>query len=77
VFDHPQVQARNMQFEVDHPLSGRVPLVANPIKMSITPPQHSHAPPLLGQQTAEILQTCLGLSAEQLGALKKDGVIGG
>lgn len=75
VFAHPQVQARGMKVEVPHPLSGTVPLVANPIKMSVTPPQHKHAPPLLGQHTRSVLQSNLGLSEEQLDELRARGVL--
>jgi crotonobetainyl-CoA:carnitine CoA-transferase CaiB-like acyl-CoA transferase len=76
VFDHPQVQARGMQIDVPHPLSGSVPLVANPIKMSVTPPQYTQAPPMLGQHTQSVLQERLQLTAEQLQELQTKGVIG-
>jgi crotonobetainyl-CoA:carnitine CoA-transferase CaiB-like acyl-CoA transferase len=76
VFDHPQVQARGMQIDVPHPLSGSVPLVANPIKMSVTPPQYKQAPPMLGQHTQSVLQERLQLTAEQLQELQTKGVIG-
>jgi formyl-CoA transferase len=76
VFDHPQVQARGMKIDVPHPLSGSVPLVANPIKMSVTPPQYKQAPPMLGQHTQSVLQERLQLTAEQLQELQTKGVIG-
>jgi crotonobetainyl-CoA:carnitine CoA-transferase CaiB-like acyl-CoA transferase len=56
VFEHPQVQSRGLRVELPHPLSGSVPGVANPIKMSATPPQARTAPPLLGQHTREVLR---------------------
>jgi crotonobetainyl-CoA:carnitine CoA-transferase CaiB-like acyl-CoA transferase len=76
VFEHAQVRARNMQVTVPHPLSGTVPLVASPIKMSVTPPQHAHAPPLLGQHTHSVLSAELGLSETQLEQLAAAGAIG-
>jgi crotonobetainyl-CoA:carnitine CoA-transferase CaiB-like acyl-CoA transferase len=76
VFDHPQVQARGMKIDVPHPLSGSVRLVANPIKMSVTPPQYQYAPPMLGQHTQSVLQDQLGLTVEQLQELQTKGVIG-
>lgn len=76
VFEHPQVQARGMKIDVPHPLSGAVPLVASPIKMSLTPPQYQHAPPMLGQHTQSVLQEHLQLTAQQLQELQTKGVIG-
>ncbi len=75
VFDHPQVQSREMKIELDHPLAGKLPLVANPIKMSATPPQQHLAPPLLGQHTHEVLAQILGLPETELTALSRGGVI--
>jgi crotonobetainyl-CoA:carnitine CoA-transferase CaiB-like acyl-CoA transferase len=74
VFEHPQVKSRGLQLELPHPLSGSVPGVANPIRMSATPPRYSTAPPTLGQHTDEVLKS-LGLEAAELDALRRDGVI--
>src|SRR5689334_22364375 len=60
VYADPQVQHRGMKIEVPHPLSGVVPLVANPIKYSRTPIAYDMPPPLLGQHTDEVLSTLLG-----------------
>jgi crotonobetainyl-CoA:carnitine CoA-transferase CaiB-like acyl-CoA transferase len=76
VFANPQVQARKMRVEVPHPLSGTVPLVASPIKMSATPPQYNQAPPTLGQHTSEVLTAKLGLSEAQLVDLRAKGILG-
>jgi crotonobetainyl-CoA:carnitine CoA-transferase CaiB-like acyl-CoA transferase len=76
VFDHPQVQARGMKIDVPHPLTVSVPLVASPIKMSVTPPQYKQAPPMLGQHTQSVLQEHLHLTAEQLQELQTKGIIG-
>ncbi|HEY7641024.1 MAG TPA: CaiB/BaiF CoA-transferase family protein [Steroidobacteraceae bacterium] len=73
-FAQPQVQSRGLQFELPHPLAGTVPSVANPIKMSATPPRYEAAPPLLGQHTQEVLGG-LGIDERELAALKHDGVI--
>ena len=55
VFDNPQIQARNMQLELNHATLGKVASVANPIKYSATPIQYTQAPPTLGQHTREVL----------------------
>ncbi|MBC7983155.1 MAG: CoA transferase [Candidatus Obscuribacterales bacterium] len=76
VFEHPQVRSRGMRIETQHPLSGVVSLVANPIKMSATPPQYKHPPPMLGEHTAAVLQDCLGIAESDLIALRAKGVVG-
>jgi crotonobetainyl-CoA:carnitine CoA-transferase CaiB-like acyl-CoA transferase len=55
VFADPQVQARQMKFSLQHPAFGDVPLVANPIRLSISPVRYRIAPPALGEHTAEVL----------------------
>ena len=55
VFANPQVVARGLRFELPHPEAGRVALVANPMRMSATPPVYDLPPPSLDQHRAEIL----------------------
>jgi crotonobetainyl-CoA:carnitine CoA-transferase CaiB-like acyl-CoA transferase len=74
-FEHPQVKARGMRIDLPHPLSGAVPLVANPIKMSKTPTGASTAPPLLGQHTSEVLREHLSLSDSEIEALRAKGIL--
>ncbi len=76
VFDDPQVQARGLAIAPPHPQHGSVPGVANPIRMSETPPVYHSAPPVLGQHTREILSDALGLSAAECEQLISDGVCG-
>ncbi len=59
VFASPQVAAREMVVEMDHPHSP-VRLIANPVKFSQTPVTYRHAPPLCGADTAAVLQDWLG-----------------
>jgi crotonobetainyl-CoA:carnitine CoA-transferase CaiB-like acyl-CoA transferase len=75
VFADPQVQARGMRVELDHPLAGTVPLVANPIRMSETPVQYRRPPPTLGQDTDAVLHSWLGLSPEQAADLRARKII--
>jgi crotonobetainyl-CoA:carnitine CoA-transferase CaiB-like acyl-CoA transferase len=56
VFADPQVRARAMAVPVPHPLQPALTLVANPIKMSLTPPTVRRAPPLLGEHNDELLR---------------------
>jgi crotonobetainyl-CoA:carnitine CoA-transferase CaiB-like acyl-CoA transferase len=75
VFDHPQVKARGMRVDLPHPLSGTVPLVASPIKMSRTPPVASLAPPTLGQHTQQVLREQLALDDARLAELAAKGIL--
>jgi crotonobetainyl-CoA:carnitine CoA-transferase CaiB-like acyl-CoA transferase len=74
VFADPQVAAREMTVEVPHPLADALRLVASPIKLSATPVQYRHAPPLLGEHTDEVLRE-FGWTDTQLAALRAQGVI--
>ena len=74
VFADPQVQSREMEVTLPHPLTDSLRLVASPIKMSLTPPLLHRAPPLLGQHTAEVLSE-LGLDASEFAALRERGVV--
>jgi formyl-CoA transferase len=55
VFDNPQVKARGMRFEMPHAQTGHVALVANPMRMSATPPVYDLPPPSLDEHRDEIL----------------------
>jgi crotonobetainyl-CoA:carnitine CoA-transferase CaiB-like acyl-CoA transferase len=54
VFEDPQVKARSLLFELNHPQLGAVPQVANPIKFSKTPIEYGKAPPALGEDNKRI-----------------------
>jgi crotonobetainyl-CoA:carnitine CoA-transferase CaiB-like acyl-CoA transferase len=75
VFEEPQVKARGVRVDLPHPVAGRLPTVASPMRFSGTPLEHRLAPPLLGQHTEEILRERLGKSAAQIAALRAEGVI--
>ena len=75
VFANPQIGHRKMKVEVPHPLSGTVPLVANPIKYSRTPLSYETPPPLLSQHTEDVLRSLLGKSDAEIAALRAGGII--
>ena len=75
VFEDPQVQAREMVVNIDHPTLGAVKALGSPIKMSGTPPDPSRRAPLLGEHTDEVLRES-GVSAEEIGRLRNAGAIG-
>jgi len=74
VFAHPQVISRGMRIDLPHPLSGTVPMVPAPMKMSATPVRGQRAPPLLGEHTREILRG-QGMSEAEIEELARRGVI--
>jgi crotonobetainyl-CoA:carnitine CoA-transferase CaiB-like acyl-CoA transferase len=75
VFENEQVRARNIQINVPHPTAGNMKLVASPMRLSKTPVELRMAPPVLGQHTEEILREKLGLNAQEIELLKKNGAI--
>jgi crotonobetainyl-CoA:carnitine CoA-transferase CaiB-like acyl-CoA transferase len=70
----PQVLQRRMLVEVDHPTAGRIQVPGIPVKLSDTPAKITDPPPLLGEHTSEVLQE-LGYSPDQIGELRKEGII--
>lgn len=75
VFQHEQVQARQMQMAMSHPTAGTVSLVNSPLKIPTAPTQARYPPPLLGEHSDEILQTLLGYDKTTINALRKEGII--
>jgi crotonobetainyl-CoA:carnitine CoA-transferase CaiB-like acyl-CoA transferase len=74
-FADPQAVQRELKVELPHAAGGTAPSAACPIRLSRTPPRYELAPPLLGQHTAEVLRDRLGLSAEELAALRATGIL--
>jgi crotonobetainyl-CoA:carnitine CoA-transferase CaiB-like acyl-CoA transferase len=76
VFADPQAQARGLSFSMPHTAAGNVGLVASPLRLSKTPPEYRHAPPLLGEHTDAILSEILNIGPAELAGLRESGVIG-
>ena len=75
VFANPQVAARNMRLEVDHPSVGTLALTGNPIKFADGEERSPLPPPRLGEHTEEILREKLGLDDERIEELRAEGAI--
>lgn len=76
VVDHPQVEARGMLVEHEHPVAGKVRMVGVPVRLSETPGAIRTPAPLLGQHTDEVLSDRLGLDDEEIERLRRAGAIG-
>ncbi|MBM4763798.1 CaiB/BaiF CoA-transferase family protein [Bacillus sp. B15-48] len=74
LLEHPQVIHREMVQEVEHPTIGTLKMLGVPLKLSETPGAIRKAPPLLSENTDEVLQA-LGYGSEDLKSFKEKGVI--
>ena len=75
VFADPHVQAREMVVEMAHGSGETVKVIANPVKLSATPPSYRSAPPVLGEHTNAVLSDVLKMSAADIAALKEKGIL--
>ena len=76
-FKNPQVQARGMEIEMEHPASGGLPvkMIGSPIKLSRTPASYRRPPPMLGEHTEEVLGELLDLNTSACSELRQKGII--
>jgi crotonobetainyl-CoA:carnitine CoA-transferase CaiB-like acyl-CoA transferase len=75
VFADPQVNAMHQVLTIPHPKAGDLRVVGAPYVFSETPASVRHHPPLLGEQTDEILSQ-FGFSAAEIDAFRASGVLG-
>ncbi|THF56212.1 CaiB/BaiF CoA transferase family protein [Pseudothauera rhizosphaerae] len=71
VFADPQIVHRGLRTEVDS-----IPQVANPLRLSATPPVYRNAPPAVGEHTDAVLARLPGMGAARIAALRREGTIG-
>ena len=70
----PQILARGMIVELEHPLAGLARSIGNPVHLSETPITYRLPPPLLGEHNGELL-SALGYDAGQVEGLREQGAI--
>jgi crotonobetainyl-CoA:carnitine CoA-transferase CaiB-like acyl-CoA transferase len=74
VLADPQVKARNMIIEQDHPVLGKVKLANIPFRFSDCDVTPRSVAPLMGQHNRQIAAK-LGFTAAEIDAMERDGVL--
>jgi crotonobetainyl-CoA:carnitine CoA-transferase CaiB-like acyl-CoA transferase len=72
---HPQVLARELIVEREHPTLGRLKVVNSGLKFSRTPADIYGTPPFLGEHNHEVLSGLLGLGDDEVEQLTQSGVL--
>ncbi len=75
VVDDPQIAARGMIVEMEHPTAGKVRLPNLPFHFSRADVSPRRPAPLLGQHNREVLREVLGYSEERVAGLERAGVL--
>lgn len=75
--EQPQVKAREMLVDVKHPAGFSLRVPDTPVRLSRTPGGIQGPPPALGEHTDEVLSELLGLSREEIAALREAEVVFG
>jgi crotonobetainyl-CoA:carnitine CoA-transferase CaiB-like acyl-CoA transferase len=75
LFADPQIAARGMVAELQHPTVGAMRVLGTPLKLSNTAASIRTPPPRLGEHTDAVLTADAGVPAADLDALRAKGVI--
>jgi CoA:oxalate CoA-transferase len=71
----PQIAARDMVVEVDHPTYGPLRMVGSPLKLGPTPTVPRGTAPEVGEHTEQLLRVLQGLSEDAVSRLRERGVV--
>ena len=74
LYEDPQMKAMGYLARAEHPEYGVLELGGVPVKFDKTPSSVRRPPPVLGQHTDEVLAE-LGLSVEEIAALRGEDVV--
>jgi formyl-CoA transferase len=75
LMNEPSLAERGIMQTIEHPTSGKVKMPAWPVRFDGQPAKVKPSP-LLGQHNAEVLGSWLGMAAQEVDALKAEGIIG-
>jgi formyl-CoA transferase len=75
ILDDPHLNARGQVHTIEHPTRGKIRLPGCPVRLSASEAPTT-PPPLAGQHTDEVLAEVLGLSGDDVAALRARGVLG-
>jgi len=75
IFADPHYRARRMIVDVPAEGLGALPQPAVVPRLSLTPGRVTHAGPPLGRHTDEVLRGLLGMTPDEIAALRADGVV--
>ncbi len=75
--EQPQVKARGMLVDVEHPDGFTLRIADTPVKLGRTPGGIQGPPPALGEDTDEVLSGLLGLSPREIASLREAKVVFG
>ncbi|KAJ2746365.1 hypothetical protein GGI20_001425 [Coemansia sp. BCRC 34301] len=72
-FEHPQVVARGVVREIQHPFAGTIRMVGPAVEYSGSAVDVRLPPPMLGQHTEHVLRSVLGYTDQQIKAAVRGG----
>ncbi|MFT7245303.1 MAG: crotonobetainyl-CoA:carnitine CoA-transferase CaiB-like acyl-CoA transferase [Candidatus Azotimanducaceae bacterium] len=72
--EHPVIKANDLIIELDHPIAGKIRQTRPAARFSQSTLEPGRGAPTLGEHNAEVLGE-IGLSADEIEALKTDGII--
>ena len=75
VLNDPQLKARNVFLEIEHPLTGKNTYPGLPFELPEVPSSPQQHAPLIGQHNFEIYSDRLGYQAEEIEQFKTKGII--
>jgi crotonobetainyl-CoA:carnitine CoA-transferase CaiB-like acyl-CoA transferase len=71
----PQIAHRGTFFDLDHPVIGEARFEGSPVAFSRTEQDNWRSAPLLGEDTAHVCTTLLGMDPAEVDALVEEGVL--
>src|SRR5699024_931298 len=76
VCEAPQLAARGVAREMEHPTAGSLRYLASALRFDDAPPPEARRPPLLGENTREVLSEWLSLGEAEVTGLAEGGAFG-